>query len=224
MINSEEAEIEFDKFFWQIGYIRVSEDVGSSPDFKNADYVHKLDHITVELKILEKERFTEGGVIDSLNAIIVQPQTINAQGYGQYSFTIPEINRHGRHDNFEEPLRQILKKANKQLKETMSFYCNDNSFTGYVVLAQTGLLSLSPEITALLVKRILDTEFNSIDGAIICVPYSNLINPITRRTNPVCVSVTKDFDMNRRNQCIRIADAWCKFLQEGGHSRPIVDG
>ena len=218
MINPQETEIEFDKFFRKIGYVRVSDDISSSPSFKNADYVHKLDRIIVELKILEKERFAEGGIIDSLNAIIVQPKAIDAQGYGQYSFTIPELNRDGEHDSFEEPLRQILKKANKQLKETKSFYYNDSPFTGYVVLAQTGLTSLSPEITAAIVKRILNFEFSSIDGAVICTPYSNLINPITRKTNPICTSVTKNGDMHSRNQCIQIADAWCKFLQEGGHS------
>lgn len=219
MIKPEETEKEFDIFFGQIGYTRVSEDISDSPNFKNADYVNKLDRIIIELKVLEKERFEQGGVIDSLNAIIVQAKAINECGYGQYTFTIPEINREGKHDSFEEPLRQILKKANKQLKETKAFYYNDNPFTGYVILAQTGLISLSPEVTALVVKRILDSEFTSIDGVIICTPHVNLINPLTVTPNPVCMSVTNNSKIHLRNQCMQIADAWCKFIDKQGHSR-----
>lgn len=218
MIKPEDTEKEFDIFFAQKGYTRVSDDISDSPSFKNADYVNKLERIIIELKVLDKDRFEQGGVIDSLNAIIVQPKAIDACGYGQYTFKIPELNRESRHDNFEEPLRQILKKANKQLKETKAFY-DDTLFTGYVVLAQTGLMSLSPEVTAVVVKGILDSEFGSIDGVIICTPHANLINPLTLTPNPICLSVTNDSKVQLRNQCMQIADDWCKFMDEQGHSK-----
>ena len=212
MIEPKQTEQELDKFFKQIGYTRVSEDVGNSPLFKNADYVNKHNRTIVELKVLAKEHFQEGEIISSLRAIIVQPQLIDEQGYGQYSFKIPEPNRKGKLDSFEEPLRNILKKANKQLRDTKNFYFGDDSASGYVVLAQTGLTSLSPEVTASLVVQILDNEFSSINGVIICTPHSTFINPITQENNLICVYVTKDCNTHLRIQCRQIADAWCQFF------------
>lgn len=211
MVKPEKTEKEFDIFFGNIGFTRVSDDIGDSPKFKNADYVNKVDRIIVELKILEKEHFEQGGVIDSLNAIIVQPTAIDEHGYGQYTFTIPEVNRKGEHDSFKEPLRIILKKANRQLRETKDFYDGSEPSAGYVVLAQTGLMSLSPEVTAAIVKQIIDVEFSSIDGVIICTPHGNLINPFTTNPNPICMSVTNNFKVHLRKQCMQIADAWCDF-------------
>ncbi len=220
MIKPEKTEKEFDVFFRQIGYSRVSDDISGSPNFKNADYVNKLDRIIVELKVLEKEHFEHGGVIDCLNATIHQPKAIDEGGYGQYTFSIPKVNRKGKHDSFEEPLRKTLKKANRQLRETKAFYGSDENalFTGYVMLAQTGLMSLSPEVTAAVVKKILSFEFSSIDGVIVCTPHGNLLNPLSATFNPICMSVTKNSKVHLQNQCMYIADAWCDFFGTQGHS------
>lgn len=218
MIKSKQTEKEFDNFFETTGYKRVSEDVGESPSFKNADYVNKSRRIIVELKVLEKEKFSEGGVINSMNALIFQPKNIDEQGYGQYSFTIPDLNRKNKHDVFEEPLRLKLKEANRQIRETKAYYSHDDSFTGYVVLAQTGLISLSPEITAKVVLNIWNEEFRSIDGFIICTPHSIKINPLTCQPNTACVSVTNNNIQKLRSQCMEIADSWCDFFDNGGHS------
>jgi hypothetical protein len=170
MINPKLAENEFDIFFNQIGFSRVSDDVGKNPEFSNADYINKNENIIVELKVLDKEQFKDGGIIDSLKSIILQPQNIDASGCGQYTFTLPKLNREGKNDAFEEPLRRSLKSANKQLKETKKFYYPNSESSGFVILAQTGLSSLNPEITAVLVQKILLNEFSSIDGVLICTP------------------------------------------------------
>lgn len=90
MIPPEQTECEFDKFFDLLGFKRVINDVGESPAFENADYVHIGKHIVVELKVLFKEHFVNGGVIDSLNAIVVQPISIDNEGVGQYVFSLPK--------------------------------------------------------------------------------------------------------------------------------------
>ena len=57
MLNLNEIESQFDFFMKSIGYNRVSEDVGFSPNFDNADYVNKVNKTIVELKILNKIRW-----------------------------------------------------------------------------------------------------------------------------------------------------------------------
>ena len=170
MITPEQTEKEFDLFFESIGFSRVSDDVGNSPSFQNADFVNKDKKIVVELKVLFKEHFDEGGLIYSLNAFIYIPKVIDESGLGQYSLTLSKKNREGKRDSFSEPIRRTLKKANKQLRETKQFYFECTPATGYVFLAQTGLMSLSPGITGALVRKQLDDGFSQIDGAIICTP------------------------------------------------------
>ncbi|MDG1331137.1 MAG: hypothetical protein P8P74_02325 [Crocinitomicaceae bacterium] len=163
MKTAAETEKEFDNFMAQLAFTRVSHDVGASPNFKNADYVNKYKNIIIELKVLEKEFFPSGGVIDSLNSFIIQPVDIDDRGIGQYKFTLPNKNREGKHDNFEEPLRRIIKKANTQIRETKNHYFGSEPALGFVILAQTGLQSLSANVTAQVVRKILNQEFSSID-------------------------------------------------------------
>jgi hypothetical protein len=213
----EQTELEFDNFFKQLGYKCVSELIEKSPEFRNADYIKLSSKISVELKVIDKDFFTDGGVIHSLNAFIVKPVNINDNGTGQYTFKLPDINRKGIPDQFEEPIRRILKKANRQLRETRNqFFNNENSY-GFVIIAQTGFSSLNPLFTAKIVQKILNCEFSSIDGAIICTPYYNLIDPISQRRNETCISVTKNFDYLKKTICENLADDWADFLINGGH-------
>jgi hypothetical protein len=211
------VENEFDRFMLELGYTRVSEDVGNSPNFKNADYVNKMDKSIIELKVLQKEFFENGGVIDSLNAIIINPINIDEKGLGQYEFTLPDINREGKHDNFEEPLRRVLKKANKQLKETKKYYFGDDTSFGFVILAQVGFSKLGADITAMLVQKIVSQEFTSIDGTIICTPYHLSQNPTTLQVNPICISITNELDIIKKRKCMDVADKWVQFWERGGH-------
>jgi hypothetical protein len=211
------VENEFDRFMAELSYTRVSEDIGDSPSFQNADYVNKTDKSVVELKVLQKEFFDNGGLVDSLNAIIINPVNIDDRGIGQYVFTIPNINREGKYDNFEEPLRRVIKKANSQLRETREYYFENEISWGFLMLAQVGFNQLSPDITAALVQKIVNREFRSIDGVIICTPYHRTRNPTTLKINPECVSVTNELDIIKKKKCMDIADKWVKFLEKGGH-------
>jgi hypothetical protein len=211
------VENEFDKFMKGLGFFRVSEDVGESPNFQNADYIDKPNRIVVELKVLQKEFFEKGGIIDSFNAIIINPVNINPDGTGQYEFTLPELNREGKHDSFEEPLRRIIKKANSQLKETQQYYFGNDRSYGFLILAQVGFNRLGPDVTGRVVQKILFHEFKSIDGAIICTPYHRTRNPTTLQVNPECVSVTNEGDILKKKKCMDLADKWIEFFEKGGH-------
>jgi len=217
MASPLQTEKEFDTFVASLGFIRVSNEIDKTPSFKNADYVNKKEKIVIELKVLDKDHFKNGGVIDFLNALIIQPTNIDENGYGQYTFSLPSLNRENKNDSFEEPLRRILKKANRQIKETKQYYFSEKYSSGYIIIAQSSLASLNPLITAQLVKELLDREFSSIDGAIICSPYGSQIDPTTMTRNPECISVTKENNKKLKTECMRIADDWIKFYENNGH-------
>lgn len=218
MISAIQTEQEFDSFFDSLGFKRVSDDAGMSPSFQNADYVHKENKIIIELKVLEKEHFEEGGVIGSINAFILQPVSIDEQRTGQYKLSLPKQNREGKHDNIKEPLKRTLKKANKQLRETKRFYSNIGHFSGYVIFAQTGLSSLSPEITGQVLRKSMFKNYSEIDGAIICTPHFQTKNPFTLETNPECVSITKNWSQKHYDECFNLAEAWIRYFEKGGFS------
>lgn len=209
-------EVDFDIFMKSIGYTRVSDDVGASPDFQNADYVCKSKKIVVELKAINKDHFVDGGIIDSLQTIVMQPVNIDEEGLGQYSFSLPNANREGKIDNIEEPLRRIIKKANNQIKETKSYYGFPEG-EGYLIIAQIGMPSIGAEVTAALVRKILNHEFKNIDGAIVCSPKGSLIDPFTQEKHSECASITKELDTCKKSRCIDIADNWISFFEKGGH-------
>jgi len=218
MTDLEQVEKQFDRFAQQISFSRVSDDVGSSPRFSNADYVDKRRRIVIELKILDTEYFPRGGIIESMNSIIVQPTNINEDGTGQYEFLLPKLNREGKHDSFEEPLRRVLKKANKQIRETKEYYKYSSENLGFLIIAQLGLQSLSPEVTVNLAHRLLIKEFSSIDGVLVCTPNGSLVDPTTIRSNPEAVNIGRSDKLNAYEIINRIGEQWLDFYLKGGHS------
>jgi hypothetical protein len=83
-------ERKFDDLFRSLGFSRVSEFVGVSPAFENADYVRHSDRLVVELKVLDKDYFNQGGIIDRFCAIVPAPVNVRPDGTGVYTVTMPE--------------------------------------------------------------------------------------------------------------------------------------
>jgi hypothetical protein len=177
MKTPDEVEREFDGFFRSIGFKRVSEVVGDSPDFENADYFDAERKMVVELKVLEKDYFKDGGIIDRFCALVPAPVSVNQDGTGIYTISMPSENREGRSDTFEEPIRRILKKANRQLKQTNARLLESEGL-GFIVLVMNGFVSLDPPTVARMVSHLLDEGFSAISGYIL---YS--VSP-----NPWCLS------------------------------------
>lgn len=172
MIPAHLLEKDFDNFFHQIGFTRVDKLVGKSPTFQNADYINKNYKIVLELKIIEKDYFKEGGIIDSLNAIVpAGPLPYTSDGLllpGLYTVTIPPLNREGKNDNFEEPLRRSIKKAKDQLKETRMELLKGEGY-GIIVIALNMPTLLDIHSASRLVHKLV-LEFSSITGYLVCIP------------------------------------------------------
>ena len=217
MKSPAELEKEFNLFFIQIGYQKVTEIVGKSPTFNNADYINKKDKIVVELKIIDKDFFVKGGVIDKLNTIVTVSKNIDEKGFGQCEFTLPDSNREGKHDTFEEPFRRILKKANKQLRETIKELLNGDG-VGYVMLALNMQTTIDPEKISELTAELLMREFSSISGFIICTPTWGMYRQETGQLHPVCLPTTEyGCSDHVRQTCNGIGQKWCDFVNSGGH-------
>jgi hypothetical protein len=83
MKPASEVERGFDGLFRSLGFRRVSEIIGDSPTFANADYLHREDQLIVELKVLEKNYFECGGIIDRFCALVPAPVDVRPDGTGE---------------------------------------------------------------------------------------------------------------------------------------------
>jgi len=218
MKTAQDIEDEFDRFFDLLGYDRVSTIVGDSPNFSNADYVRTEYRSVVELKILDKDFFANGGLIDRFNTLITVPENVNPDGTGQYRFSLPDENREGKSDSFEEPIRRILKKANKQIKETVN-HLFDGEGCGFLFLAMNKFQSISPELVRQTVDDLLSREFSSISGYTICTPTWGVRIPNSDSAHPMCLpSVPHGSPEQVREYWYAVGQAWCDFVTEGGHA------
>ncbi len=212
-----DIEKDFDKFFQEIGFNKVSDFVGKSPSFENADYIETMQKIIVELKVIDKDFFEGGGVIHRLNTIVTVPKKIDENGFGLYEFKLPPKNREGVHDSVEEPLRRIIKKANRQIKETKRVLLNENGL-GFLLLALNFRNSIDPETFRKLAGDLLSREFSSIDGFIICTPTWGAYDKATGLEHPLCLPTTPYGGSEyARQACIYIGQKWVDFGNKGGH-------
>jgi len=212
------VESEFDKFFSSEGLQRVSDLVGFSPNFANADYISKEFKVAVELKVLDKDYFWEGGIINRLCGFVPAPVRVNEDGTGSYTVALPPANREGKHDSFEEPLRRILKKANRQLRETIDTMFEGKG-AGFVVLAMNRFRSLHMGVVQQLVDQLLEDEFSSISGYMLCTPGWGLLIPNEDQGLICCISSRDDVHPRLRRGWWELGANWCQFAEEGGHGK-----
>lgn len=218
----ETVESEFDIFFARENLQRVSDLVGHSPSFANADYISRAFRVAVELKVLDKDYFAEGGIIDRLCAIVPAPVNVNEDGTGVYTVSFPPPNREGRNDTFEEPMRRILKKANRQLRETIDNVLEGNG-TGFLVLAMNRFRSLHMEAVQQLVDELLKDEFSSISGYMLCTPGWGLL--ISNQDVGV-IGYTwcrEDLRPELQQAWWELGANWCEFAESGGHGRVTMN-
>lgn len=214
-VRSQQIEDEFDTFFESIGYDRVTKIIGPSPDYKNADYIRSQSNTIIELKILEQDYFKHGGIIHRLQAQIAIPKAVNEDGEGFYDLVLPSENRHGKIDSFEEPLRLVLKKANRQLRETIDRLLNGRGY-GFVMLALDMPTAINPFMIRNLVAGILSEGLRSISAAIICTPK---IGPTISGSQRFCLHTHEGSSPKTvLEEVKRIASAWGDFFDNGGHS------
>lgn len=183
MNSSENIEAKFDKFFLSNNYLRVSNVITSTENIKNADYISSNKKFIVELKVIEKKFLKEGGIIERFRAIVPRDKEIFEKG-GITTFSIPDENREGEMDNFEEPIRRILKKANRQIRETNKILA-DNEGIGILILVLIAE-NVNPNIYVEMVCALLNEEFSSIRGFILISSFTPFKDEKTNRFHPYC--------------------------------------
>ncbi|MEP7038456.1 MAG: hypothetical protein ABI891_08935, partial [Acidobacteriota bacterium] len=107
----------------------VSELISSSPDFENADYLFREENVLIELKCLQSD-FPQSKSFSKKVAELYQKWLMNREINLGMIFDTSKLPRNKRiylNKIYSEPLRRIIKKANRQLRSTAQNLSLSNS-------------------------------------------------------------------------------------------------
>lgn len=170
-----EIERRLDNFLNRCDYIRFEHIFLSTKGVKNADYISRDKCFIVELKVLKKNYFVHGGLIERFQAIIPANREIFLKG-GITHFSVPDVNREGELDNFEEPIRRILKKGNRQIRESKAMI---NKRALGIMLFVLTTDAIHPDLYVEMIYSLLSKEFHSVDGFILVTTFAAFKEPNT---------------------------------------------
>lgn len=157
-------EATWDEFVQANGGRRIDSLISKSPIFENADYLFESSGIIAELKQVETEfsrrdAFKKG--FDDLHRRLTEedsgwkPGLLGGKGtYPPWFY--PEFVR-----LFRPPISRILKKANRQLRESKAQF--DPSMAGVLFFVNDEFTTLGPDIVRSLACSLLANSYSSID-------------------------------------------------------------
>lgn len=117
------------------------------PGVKNADYMFPRANVIVELKVLETEMAHTAEMLHKVDALIAKYPGVDPDDQQQPLYF--EL-----FDLLRAPLQRVIKKANRQIKETKS-ELQLQSWRGVTVVVNDGFRSVSPGLAITLFSDIL---------------------------------------------------------------------
>jgi len=160
-----DSEKLFDRFVDRVGGTRVAALIAKNPTFDNADYLFESANVIAELKCLRADfatapEFKQKTV--ELGAIYI--------GEGRMAFgalfgakPMPREFVNDALRLLRPPLARVLKKANRQLRETKS-HLGRGDATGVALIVNDGFITLEPHFVVGLISNILLNSYSSIDA------------------------------------------------------------
>lgn len=144
-----ETEKEFDECVKQSRGLKISELVGPSPDFLNADYLFNEYNVIAEMKCLEENKIKDEKIREKASKL--HEKCLSEQKAPVIVFGRARVSTDGFPEEFTKniielyrnPIRGVIKKANKQIRETKE-YLNKNDAHGLLILVNDGHTALDP--------------------------------------------------------------------------------
>lgn len=163
--HSFEIEPLFDEFVQIFGGKRVSALLGPSPSFDNADYIFETDCVIAELKCLQNDYAASQKIEDKAFELYRKWMKEGSMSFRMifHPRELPFEKRRELRRLYSEPLRRIVKKANRQLRETAR-NLSVKEPKKLLIIANDGLYSMESRLIVSTVCDILQREFSSIHG------------------------------------------------------------
>ena len=140
----------------------ISDKLGTSPNFYNADFLFTEDKIVLELKEIQTEFLDK-----KLKELQILLEKYKIDSFKTYEIENVPKEFVIEYTKLVKPaIDRILKKANKQIRETKAYYgINENS--GILIFVNDGFTAMNFDLILSLIARTLTHSYSSIDAFIL---------------------------------------------------------
>lgn len=211
-----DAENFFTDFVCQFGGELISNRLPPSPSFDNADFYFPKNSIVAELKCLQTDfpqlQLYKDKFVELQKRWISKDEMSFAMIWGNEPLPAKLMHEYMR--LFKKPLKRILEKANKQIKET-KLKCGFDSSQGLLIIINDGLYGLPSVTTVALISSILVHHFSSIDGFVYLTLNTYTDIPKDNYARLVWVPAYSDRVSNRLVNFVNLlGNKWFDYLEE----------
>lgn len=183
MLPRVNVESAFADFVRRYGGEVVEDIVGSSPDFRNADYLFRSNGVVAELKRLVEDKSEDENIQRKIQQKFDRWMDDGTIGpiYGGVriqSNTLPEKCQRELIDVYKPPIQRRVIKANKQIKATLNRFRIENG-KGLLIIVNDGNYALEADAVLYLVNQILGERFRQINSVAYCTVNMFAASPMT---------------------------------------------
>lgn len=234
--HSFDVEPLFDQFVQSTGGELIKNLIPHSPNFENADYIFRTENVLAELKCLQADFALP-------KAIQQKVHNLYRKWIGEGSITfemifrpreLPRDKRRKLQRLYSEPIRRVIKKANRQLRTTAEKFSMPDA-QKLLLLANDGLYSIESLPIISITASILQREFSSIQGFVYFTVNSYIEIPGDDYARQIWVSLYDDSASDDLVAFVdRLGEQWFHFFgaKIGGwdtgleqtQDRSIIDG
>ena len=167
-----DIETEFNRFVVNSGGRLVSEIVGSSPKFNNADYLFRDVNVISELKCLREDKSHDKRFQQKVQERFdswIDKGLVPNPGPGTFrleSKYLPLQCTNELYKIYQKPINRIVDKANRQIKQTKK-HLNLPEAKGLLLLVNDGNYALELDVLAYAVTQCLGIRYKSINMVVI---------------------------------------------------------
>jgi hypothetical protein len=163
----------------------VEDIVGTSPDFKNADYIFRGLGVVAELKRLSDDKAEDKKLQAKIQAKFeawMDGGTIGP-AWGQINIKSSALPPHCRHELmslYRPSIRRRIAKANLQIKQTKEKFGMESA-KGLLILVNDGNYALETNALLYVVNQILGKNLSSINSIVYCTVNMLATTPLTAK-------------------------------------------
>jgi hypothetical protein len=195
----------------------VSDIVGSSPNFSNADYLFREYGVVAELKCLQKDVLEDPAYKREVNQLFdrwITQGLIPDLGFGLFRVRVDKLPVQCQRDFFQlirKPIRRAIEKANKQIRET-KIHLNLPEAKGLLLFANDGCWSLESDAVVYLLDISLGDRFGSIHSLVyLTVNMPARLPDVDRDVLIWLQGVRKGIEPVNRAFLQKLASGWTEF-------------
>jgi hypothetical protein len=208
------VETTFDEFVCAQGGKKVSGLVAPNSQFPNADYLFEGEGIVSELKEITTEFHKTNKHITALYEMYRELEKAGTISWDDViAGNFPPEFRRRQLRLFRPPIQRILKKANRQIKETKKALGRGDEL-GLLVLVNDGFTAISPLLVKALIAESLVHSYKSIDGFVYLTVNSYVSLPSSEYATLLW---TASYASGAPDRMVEFVDnlgrAWRKFLE-----------